>query len=211
MYDKEFHIHLSNFPQWNWSIILQQVWSMYLKDKISKDEKHFHAGQGEKSSEICRRYNKGKHIVLYKAAKQQARRAMMNYLDNFLFIAEQLLACNCLIQQFIDICSSIGVLIAFEKTEWANTQLIFLGMLLDGKLMIIAIPEDKRSKAIHLLRLMKDKKKSTVKVEALYGYLNFLNKAIYPGRVFTRQMYSKYSQITEKQPKMDMMTRMLSS
>ena len=60
MYDKEFHMHLSNFPQRNWSIILQQAWAMYLKDKITRDDKHYHASQGEKSNEICRRYNKGK-------------------------------------------------------------------------------------------------------------------------------------------------------
>ena len=54
-YDKEFHIHLSKFPQRSWSIILQQAWSMCLKDKISRDE--FRAsGQNSrpKSKEICR-------------------------------------------------------------------------------------------------------------------------------------------------------------
>ena len=34
-YDKEFCIHLSKFPQRSWLIILQQAWSMCLKDKIS--------------------------------------------------------------------------------------------------------------------------------------------------------------------------------
>ena len=29
-YDKEFRMHLSNYPQRSWAIILQQAWSMYL-------------------------------------------------------------------------------------------------------------------------------------------------------------------------------------
>ena len=39
-----------------------------------------------------------------------------------------------------------------------------------------------------------DKKKATIKqLQILTGYLNFLSKAIFPGRAFTRRIYSKYS------------------
>ena len=34
-------------------------------------------------------------------------------------------------------------------------------------------------------------------IQALCGYLNFLNRAIYPGRVFTRRMYAKYSGLVQ--------------
>ena len=34
-YDKEFRLHLSHHPERSWGVILQQAWSMYLKDKIS--------------------------------------------------------------------------------------------------------------------------------------------------------------------------------
>ena len=34
MYDKEFRIHLSNYPQRSWAVILQQAWSMCLCDKV---------------------------------------------------------------------------------------------------------------------------------------------------------------------------------
>ena len=33
-YDKEFRSHLAAFPGWSWAIILQQAWSMCLKDRI---------------------------------------------------------------------------------------------------------------------------------------------------------------------------------
>ena len=30
LYDKEFHMHLSNYPHHSWAVILQQAWAMYL-------------------------------------------------------------------------------------------------------------------------------------------------------------------------------------
>ena len=47
-YDCEFRIHLSNYPQRSWSVILQQAWSMYLKDKISHENKYSNVGNGNK-------------------------------------------------------------------------------------------------------------------------------------------------------------------
>ena len=35
LYDCEFRMHLSNYPQRIWAVILQQAWSMCLKDKLS--------------------------------------------------------------------------------------------------------------------------------------------------------------------------------
>ena len=46
-----------------------------------------------------------------------------------------------------------------------------------------------------MVRTFLDRKKATVKeLQILCGYLNFLNKAIIPGRAFTRHMYAQYSQ-----------------
>ena len=39
MYDKEFRVHLSHFPQRSWAIILQQAWSMYLNEKLPSRDK----------------------------------------------------------------------------------------------------------------------------------------------------------------------------
>ena len=65
MYDKEFRIHMSNFPSWNWAIILQQAWSMYLKDRIHFTDNSFYnpnqqTNKQGKSKEICKRFNRGK-------------------------------------------------------------------------------------------------------------------------------------------------------
>ena len=72
MYDKDFRIHLSHNPQRNWSVILQQAWSLRLKDKItgSQGTNHSRNSSGNVGSpgtsdqgrigEPCRHYNKGK-------------------------------------------------------------------------------------------------------------------------------------------------------
>ena len=64
-YDKDFRIHLSKNPQRSWAIILQQSWSMRLKDQIVND----YGKRGMvlsdwmdrvRISEPCRRFNRGK-------------------------------------------------------------------------------------------------------------------------------------------------------
>ena len=66
-YDREFRMHLSNYPQRNWSVILQQAWSLYLKDRINVGNCHMtnnkSPGGGQqhsnKKKEICKRFNRG--------------------------------------------------------------------------------------------------------------------------------------------------------
>ena len=86
-----------------------------------------------------------------------------NYLDDFLFIALTIMRCNYIIQTFLDICLEVGVPIVFEKTEWGSELIIFLGILLDGRFLRLAIPVDKRERAIDLLKLMMHRTKATVK------------------------------------------------
>ena len=63
-YDREFCMHISKFPSRNWGVILQQAWSMCLKDRVRHSTDGAPAGnqqlQKSKSNEICRRFNKGK-------------------------------------------------------------------------------------------------------------------------------------------------------
>ena len=115
-----------------------------------------------------------------------------NYLDDFLFIAITMSICNEAMSTFLEICSIIGCPISQEKTEWATQLIVFLGVLLNGRLQILAVPWEKQVKAINLLNLAISKRKVTIKfIQKLTGTLNFLNHAIVPGRVFTRGMYSK--------------------
>ena len=59
MYDCQFRIHMGKNPTRSWSIILQQAWAMYLKDKHRLSDSH--RGSDRKlKREICWRFNGGK-------------------------------------------------------------------------------------------------------------------------------------------------------
>ena len=65
-YDREFRHHISRHPYRSWSIILQQAWTMILKDRIVKSDNFFQRGnqnsqKGEGTQrEACKHFNKGR-------------------------------------------------------------------------------------------------------------------------------------------------------
>ena len=130
-----------------------------------------------------------KHILEWRV---QLFNNVTNYLDDYLFLAYTLARCNWLISQFLSLCEEVGCPINEDKTEWASIQIIFLGILLCGRSLTLGIPEDKRVKAVNLLEWMVNQRSVTVKhLQKLRGILNFLTKAIFAGRTFTRGMYAK--------------------
>ena len=115
-----------------------------------------------------------------------------NYLDDFLFIALDEQKCNQMVRKFIELCNLIGCPLSLDKTEWAATNMIFLGLLLNGRTYSLSIPFDKKERARQMINFAMDKKKVTIRfIQRLTGTLNFLNRAIVPGRTFTRCMYDK--------------------
>ena len=75
--------------------------------------------------------------------------------------------------------------------------MVFFGMLLDGELMLMIIPEQKRLRAVGMVESVKKNKKTAVlQLQQLCGFLNFLHKAI-PGRAFTCCLYAKNSRLTD--------------
>ena len=64
---------------------------------------------------------------------------------------------------------------------------------------MINVPEEKKIKALNNLEKMIAKRTATVdEMEKLAGLLNFLSKAIVPGRAFTRRMYAKFTKTVEE-------------
>ena len=130
-----------------------------------------------------------KHIV---EALERLFNTITNYLDDFLFIHYLCTFCDRLIRHFMQVCEQIRLPIADEKTETANIITTFLGMTLNRQKFTIAVTEEKRHKALHLLQFFGHNKKVQIKqIEQLMGTLNFLSHAIVPGRVFIRCMYAK--------------------
>ena len=114
-------------------------------------------------------------IMLKKTGKE-----VVNYLDDFLFIALLHWLCDRNLQAFLDLCDKIGFPISMEKTQWSNTVIIFLGMLIDTVWQMVSIPRDKVLNATTLIEQMLSAKKCKVtvaQVQKLCGTLNFLSRA----------------------------------
>ena len=113
-----------------------------------------------------------------------------NYLDDFLFVADSEQVCNYLLNSFITICDQINCPTAEDKTAQARPNTVFLGVLLDGEHRLMAIPQDKKTKVVNILKFVIEQRKVTIKlIQKLTGLLNFLHRVIVPGRTFTRQLY----------------------
>ena len=85
-----------------------------------------------------------------------------NYLDDYMFIHVEQELCNNMVRRFLELCQDIGCPVSLEKTVWASTRMIFLGIMLDGCAETLCVPEDKRLKALNLIRYAVDRKKVTV-------------------------------------------------
>ena len=119
--------------------------------------------------------------------------ALTNYLDDFLFMVLNVQLCNKMMNTFLEVCQQIGCPISDDKTSGEQILLCFLEyMLLNGRAYIVSVLHDKVTKALILLQWAISKKKVTIKfIQQLTGTLNFLKRAIVPGRAFTRGMYAK--------------------
>ena len=121
---------------------------------------------------------------------------VVNYLDDYLFIAALKIWCDWQVRNFMEICHTIRFPVSLEKTFWGTDRLIFLGMLIDTLHQVVCIPADKVVRARDMLEyyLNPSNKKTTVrKLQQLCGYLNFLCKCVVPGRAFTRRLYTHIS------------------
>ena len=147
------------------------------------------------ASSSCKLYqefsNSLKHLV-EKLWMGSTPLLVTNYLDYYLFISDSVGSCNAMVRHFINICKIINCPVSVAKTEWAATHVVFLGLILDGVTRSVIVPEDKRLKALNTIDILCEKRTITVlQMQSLTGILNFLNRAIVPGRAFIRLMYKK--------------------
>ncbi|KAK6184832.1 hypothetical protein SNE40_007205 [Patella caerulea] len=99
---------------------------------------------------------------------------------------------------FTDVCESLGVPIADDKTVGPTNQLTFLGLTIDTKNMQIKIPIDKLAR---LNRELKDIViKRRVRLHEL-GLMYFCAKAIPCSRAFLRRFYDIIALFKSKDPK----------
>ena len=127
-------------------------------------------------------------IVSFRTGKD-----LVNYLDDFLFVALLAMMCNGQVDEFLTVCKLVNFPVALEKTFWAAPRMVFLGMMLDAENQVVALPVDKIDKALERLNTIlgrKSRKVTLHELQQLCGYLNFLCRCVVPGRAFTRRLYS---------------------
>ena len=112
-----------------------------------------------------------------------------HYLDDFVFIAPTKGACQEHLSNFTAACGELGVPIAGKKTEGPAQVLSYLGLVIDTVSCQVKVPADKVSKITRQVEGILGKTKATlVQIQSLIGSLNFLCRAVAPGRAFTRRV-----------------------
>ena len=135
-----------------------------------------------------------------------SRRKAINYLDDFLFAALLKALCDKQVDLFLQICSIINFPISEEKTFRGTQLLSFLGFLIDTVNQIVLVPSEKITRALNMINFVLSKIKqkgskrkiTVLQLQKICGFLNFLGRAIIPGRAFTRRLYAKLKNVNLK-------------
>ena len=139
----------------------------------------------------CAVFQKFSDAIAY-VVKRTSGKENLNYLDDFLFITLLKSLCDGQLNYFLKVCRDINFPVSVEKTYFSDTQMVFLGFLIDSVRQLVLIPMDKIDKGRDLIEgiLGNGWKKVTVKkLQNICGFLNFLGRCILPGRAFTRRLY----------------------
>ena len=175
--------------------VSQQCWLVLMAEDPSTAKKKYFVDKCLPfgSSISCAQFQKFSDALQFITEfKLQVTLRITNYLDDFLFVARMIWICDHMMSQFLAICEDIGCPVSEEKTEWGSDCMIFLGTLLDGNELCLATSEEKKNKATQQLLTIVHKKKVKVHdLQSLTGLLNFLTRAIIPGRVFTCRLFTK--------------------
>ena len=154
----------------------------------------------------CSHFQKFSNAVSH-IVKFATKRRNINYLDDFFFAALKKLMCDGQIETFLEICKQINFPVSMDKTFWGTTKLVFLGLLIDTINQLICVPTEKIEKARFLIEktLQKKKKKKITlhDLQSITGFLNFLGKAVVPGRAFTRRLYVTQQNAEDKNMRKD--------
>lgn len=116
-----------------------------------------------------------------------------NFLDDFLQVERTKKLSWRSLRNYRSLCKKISFPLSEEKTTLPTQIVVFLGMLLNSVTQTVSIPVEKRNKALTQIDNLLRTKVTTVKyLQQLTGLLNFICRAVVPGRAFTRRLYAKF-------------------
>lgn len=143
------------------------------------------------SSRSCRIYSEFAAALAHIAHHTDIHGQKPNeYLDDVLTGGTSEINCNTSLSNYLHVCNLVNFPISEEKTVLAVRVILFLGLLLNTITNTISIPADKRDAALNQIDMILRSKRITMhQLQRLTGLLNFLSRAIVPGRAFTRRFY----------------------
>ena len=151
------------------------------------------------ASSSCALFTSFSNALVWIAKHKLGIEHIVHILDDFLIVAPaNSSSCNNQLNLFLSMCKNIGVPIKAEKTEFAKTCLIFMGLELDSVAMEARLPLDKLQKLRSLLNFYVRKRTIKLKdLQSLLGLLNFCCKVVVPGRCFLRLLYNLTRGVTK--------------
>lgn len=138
----------------------------------------------------CALFEKFATFIEYLVKSKSQAGSIKHYIDDFLFGGRiGTSECSHIMEVFFECTKNLGIPIAGDKTEWPTTEIVFLGLQINTKEMIVRIPKGKIEEIVIKVKEILQKQKVTLKVmQSLIGTLNFACRAIIPGRPFIRRL-----------------------
>ncbi len=128
-------------------------------------------------------------------ARQQGVAPMFRYLDDFLIVgAPGSTECSEYMTILLGVFSHLGIPVASEKLEGPTSVIIFLGIEIDTKNMMLRLPAKKLDELQQLVKSWQERRSCHKReLQALVGKLQHACKVVRPGRTFLRRMFEALS------------------
>ncbi len=137
----------------------------------------------------CSLFEKFSTFLECKVKLFSGSRFLTHYLDDFLFVGASKAECTRLLVTFERACAELGVPLAREKTVGPVQIITFLGLEIDSIHGQVRVPQAKvTAVAAQIQQALSRRKISLVCIQSIVGSLNFLCKAVAPGRAFLRRL-----------------------
>ena len=146
----------------------------------------------------CSLFEKFSSFIEFHVKRVTGSSLITHYLDDFLFVGPSSSSCLGLLRAFTLACGELGVPLASEKTEGPAQVITYLGLEIDALRAQVRVPPDKVQAMTNQIGVVLSRPKITlVALQSLVGSLNFLCKAVSPGRAFLRRLIALSKGITK--------------
>jgi len=135
--------------------------------------------------------------------ESDSKPSILHYLDDFLFGGKsETTQCQETMHKFEQVCTSLWVPIANEKTKGPSTVITFLGVEFDTINMELRLPSEKLQKLqLQLDHILHKDKITLLQLQSLLGSLNFACRVVRPGRAFLRRLYDASTSVKRQHHK----------